>query len=192
MSHEDDALFDDEPAVPRQATPRVTSPKRASESPGLRSASFRSQPVRKRRAGSKSEDHFYIPDELLDQLHTRGLSYEFKRLTYFGKEEEPDYHIALAENGWEPLSLKSFPDFAAVMPKTWTKDTFEKRGQILMVRPQILTDEARAEDKQIAEGRVKGHLASLRNTKSGEAPRDNKGAPMVTVKRTYERGVPVE
>ena len=166
--------------------------KRSSESPGLRSASVRNQPVRKRRAGSKSEDHFYIPEDLLDELRARGLSAEFKRLTYFGKEEEPDYHIALQENGWEPLSLKDFPGFRRLLAKNWTKDTFEKRGQILMVRPQILTDEARAEDRQVAEERVKGHMASLGSSAPGEAPRNNKGNSLVQVRRTYERGVPVE
>jgi hypothetical protein len=189
MSDEND-LIDEEPT---RKNPRLPPEKRSADAPGLRSSAVRSVPVRKRRAGSKSEDHFYIPDELLDQLKERGLSAEFKRLTYFGKEEEPDYHIALQENGWEPLSLKAFPDFARLMSKNWTKDSFEKRGQILMVRPQILTDEARAEDKMVAEGRVKGHLASLTHSKAGEAPRTKPdGTPLASVKRTYERGVPIE
>ncbi len=57
------------------------------------------------------------------------------------------------------------------MPKSWAKDTFEKRGQILMVRPQALTDEARAEDKKEAEGQVKGQLAALKDSKADEAAR---------------------
>lgn len=166
--------------------------KRSLKAPGLRSEAVRTESVRKRRAGSKSEDHFYLPDELRNILEAQGLSAEFKRLSYFGKEEDPDYHISLAENGWEPLSLASFPAFKKLMPKTWTKDTFEKRGQILMVRAQILTDEARDEDKRIAESQVKGQLASLGNSKEGEAPRDNKGQRLVKVNRSYERGVPID
>ncbi len=190
MAPEDNDLVDE---ASERKNPRVPQAARPATAPGMRSSALRNQPVRKRKAGSRSEDHFYIPEHLLDQLRERGLSAEFKRLTYFGKEEEPDYHIALQENGWEPLSLKDFPDFKVLMSKNWTKDTFEKRGQILMVRPQILTDEARAEDRQVAEDRVKGHLASLTRTKEGEAPRTKPdGTPLVSVKRTYERGLPVE
>ena len=197
MPTEDDDLFDENETVvtPARQVPRIkpqATSTRSASAPSQRTGAVRNQPVRKRRIGSKSEDHFYIPDELLDQLREQGLSAEFKRLSYFGKEEEADYHIGLQENGWEPLSLKSFPDFARMMPKNWTKDSFEKRGQILMVRPQILTDEARAEDRKFAEERVKGHMRSLGSSGPGEAPRDNKGNPLVQVKRTYERGVPVE
>lgn len=180
-----DDLIDETPPV-------VTRAARAASAPTLRADAVRSEPVRKRRAGSKSEDHFYIPDELQAQLEAQGLSAEFKRVTYMGKEEDPDYHIALAENGWEPLSLNSFPKFKKLMPKSWNKDTFEKRGQILMIRPMELTREAKAEDKKMAEDRVKGHMASLTHTKNGEAPRDNKGQPLVSVKRSYDRGVPVD
>lgn len=165
----------------------VPKAKRSAKAPSLRTEAVRTEPVRKRRAGSKSEDHFYIPEDLRAQLVANGLSAEFKRLTYFGKEEDPDYHIALAENGWEPLSLTSFPAFAKLMPKSWAKDTFEKRGQILMVRPQALTDEARAEDKKEAEGQVKGQLAALKDSKADEAART-----LVKINRSYERGVPVE
>lgn len=167
-----------------EETPAVKRPKTA---PTLRIDAVRTEPVRKRRAGSKSEDHFYIPDDLRVQLEAKNLSAEFKRVSYFGKEEDPDYHIGLAENGWEPLSLSSFPAFKKLMPKSWTKDTFEKRGQILMIRPQYLTDEAKAEDKRMAENQVKGQLASLKNVKEGEAERT-----LVKVKRSYDQGVPVE
>ena len=74
--------------------------KRPAKAPGLRTEAVRTEPVRKRKAGSKSEDHFHIPDDLKAQLTANGLSAEFKRLSYFGKEEDPDYHISLAENGW--------------------------------------------------------------------------------------------
>lgn len=165
-------------------TPSAKRPKTA---PALRTEPLRTELVRKRRAGSKSEDHFYIPDDLRALLEAKELSAEFKRVSYFGKEEDPDYHISLAENGWEPLNLDSFPSFRKLMPKTWTKNTFEKRGQILMVRPQYLTDEAKAEDKRMAEGQVKGQMASLKNSKEGEAERT-----LVKVKRGYESGVPIE
>lgn len=166
----------------------VDSPaRRPKGAPSTRSEPVRTDKVRRRKTGSKSEDVFYIPEDLRLQLEAKGLSWEFKRVSYFGKEEDPDYHIGLAENGWEPLSVSSFPAFKVLLPKTWTKDTFEKRGQILMVRPQELTDEARAEDKYNADHQVKGQLASLKEAGHGEADRT-----LVKVKRSYERGVPIE
>ena len=185
-------LIDEQPAKAKRPAKAPGLREDTVRADAVRSGTVRTDVVRKRRTGQKSEDHFYIPDELRAQLEARGLSAEFKRVTYFGKEEEADYHIGLAENGWEPLSLSSFPGFKKMMPKSWTKDTFEKRGQILMVRPQHLTDEAKAEDYAAATNQVKGHLASLGNTKAGEAPRDNKGNPLVKVKRSYEAGIPVE
>jgi hypothetical protein len=73
------------------------------------------------------------------------------------------------------------------MPASWSGDTFEKSGQRLMIRPKELTAEARAEDYQEAVGQVKGQLASLKESGTGEAERT-----LVKVKRSYERGVPVE
>lgn len=183
MSDDTDDLVDETPAEPMRMRAKATRPTSA---PSIRSEGVRSEPVRRRKRGSKGEDHFYIPENLLDQLRKRNLSWEFKRLTYFGKEEDPDYHIALAENAWEPLSLKSFPDFKKLVPTTWTKDTFEKRGQLLMVRPAVLTAEARAEDKAEANNQVKGQLASLKESGQGEAPR-----LQPVVKRSYE-SMPVE
>lgn len=179
MSNADD-LIDE---TPRAAPVR----KRATHAPStLRSEGTRTDKVRKRKTGSKSEDVFYIPEDLRAELDAQGLSYEFKRLTYLGKEEDPDYHIGLMENAWEPLSLKSFPEFQKLMPKSWTKDTFEKRGQMLMVRPKELTEEARAEERVAAAGQVKGQLASLKESGNNEAERT-----LVKVKRSYERG-PIE
>lgn len=193
MPNDNDDLVDETPrrrlnAKPSTA-PSVDAPRVATRpvsAPKIRADALRTEPVRRRKRGSKGEDHFYIPDDLLDQLRARKLSWEFKRLTYFGKEEDPDYHIGLAENAWEPLSLKSFPDFKKLVPSTWTKDTFEKRGQVLMVRPAALTAEARAEDKAEANNQVKGQLASLKEAGANEAPR-----LQPSVKRSYE-AMPVE
>lgn len=160
---------------------------RSAKAPGLRSEGVRTGAIRKRRGGSQEENVFHIPEDLRTELEAQGMSAEWKRVTYFGKEEDPDYHISLAENGWEPLSLSSFPQFKKLMPKNWSKDTFEKRGQMLMIRPQELTDEARVEDKKNADNQVKGKLASLKEAGPGEAERT-----LVKVNRSYERGVPVE
>ena len=161
--------------------------RRPKNAPGLRSEAVRTDKVRKRKRGSRSEDKFYIPEDLKAELEARGLTAEFKRITYAGKEEDPDYHIGLAENGWEPLSLSSFPDFKNLMPANWSSDTFDKSGQRLMIRPKELTEEARAEDRHEAMSLVKGQLQSLKESGPNEAERT-----LIKVKRSYERGVPVE
>jgi hypothetical protein len=180
MSEPDEDLIDDAPRVAKRMRPKHAPAALRSESP-------RTDKVRRRKRGSKSEDKFHIPEDLKAELEARGLSAEFKRITYAGKEEDPDYFIGLAENGWEPLSLKSFPEFKKLMPSTHTADTFDKSGQRLMIRPKELTDEARAEDKEEAMGQVKGQLQSLKEAGQGEADRT-----LVKVKRSYERGVPID
>jgi len=137
--------------------------------------------------GSKSEDWSYIPESLQNILRAKGLAWEYKRTHYFGKEEEPEYRRSLEENGWEALSLASIPEFRDLMSKSWSKDTVEKRGQILMVRPQYMTDEAREEEAKAASDRVKGHMAQLNRAGPNEAERT-----LVKVKRSYESGIPVE
>ena len=160
---------------------------RSVKAPGQRSDSVRTSGVRKRRGGSQEENVFHLPDDLRAELDAQGLSAEWKRVTYFGKEEDPDYHIGLAENGWEPLNISDFPQFKKLMPKNWSKNTFEKRGQMLHIRPKELTEEARREDQKNADMQVKGKLASLKKAGHGEAERT-----LVKVSRSYERGVPVE
>lgn len=178
---------DDDDLVERAPPTRMRTRAGVSARPSTRSEPLRTDKVRKRKKGSRQEDVFWIPDDLRAQLEAQGLSYEFKRQTYFGKEEEADYHIGLAENAWEPLSLNSFPEFKKLLPKNWSKDTYEKRGQILMVRPMQLTEEARQEELVEARGQVKGQMASLKQAGPNEADRT-----LVKVKRSYERGVPVE
>ena len=160
---------------------------RPSGAPQQRTEGVRASTVRRRKNGAQEENVFHLPDDLRADLESRGLSAEWKRTSYFGKEEDPDYHISLSENGWEPLSLGSFPEFRKMMPKNWTRDTFEKRGQMLHIRPKELTQEARDEDRRNAENQVKGKMASLREAGPGEAERT-----LVKVNRSYERGVPID
>lgn len=180
MVNDDSDLVDETPEP-------AAAPRRSARAPSLRTAPVREEGQRKRRRSGSEKSVFDLPPELKALLEEKGLSSEFKRTSYFGKEEDPDYHIGLMENGWETLSLKSFPEFSKLMPKGWSKDTFEKRGQILMIRPKELTDEARREDEKNANEQVKGQLATLKDAGSGEAQRT-----LVKVNRSYERGVPVD
>lgn len=181
MSDEDDLVDESPAAKPERST-------RSAKAPTVRSEPQREGGQRKaaRRTGGE-KSIFDLPDALKAQLEGKGLSAEFKRMSYFGKEEDADYLIDLQENGWDPLSLSSFPDFKKLMPKNWNKDTFEKRGQMLMIRPIELTEEARAEEKKKAEGQVKGQLATLKEAGQGEAART-----LAKVSRSYERGVPID
>lgn len=167
-----------------EAPPRVRL--RSRTAPTLRSEQVRTDKVRRRKMGSKSEDPFWIPEELRRELEAQDLSWEFKRNTTYGKEEDADYHIGLAENAWEPLQLNSFPGFRRMLPPGWTKNTYEKKGQVLMIRPMELTQEARAEELYEARSRVKGQMAQLKEAGPNEMERT-----LVSVKRSYERGIPV-
>lgn len=50
-------------------------------------------------------------------------------------------------NGWEPVPLSRHPE---LMPRGWKGDTIEVGGLVLMERPMVFTEEARAEERRAA------------------------------------------
>lgn len=142
------------------------------------------QPKQKRVAGRKTRKYKrgatnatwdFVPPELIPA----GYVAEWKRTHVYGAEEQPDYHIMLQEQGWEYASAEQFKP---MLPPGWEKNTINRRGQVLMIRPKELSDEARAEEKQAADEQLRGKLQQLGMAGQGEFSRKNP-----VVKRTYER-----
>jgi hypothetical protein len=124
---------------------------------------------------SRTADRFYVdPARIPD-----GMSYEWKRQTYVGKEDRT-YQTMLAGNHWTPVPASRHPEI--------TDEGGDKQiivdGLTLMERPKYLTDEAHAEDKQQARRQVGDQMERLQQD-IGQAP----GVPKTptTVARTYER-----
>lgn len=116
--------------------------------------------VRTRRKKSAiNEDIFYIPLEDIPE----GSSYEWKRWSVHGLED-PFYIAQLRGQGWEPVDPKRHPNW---LPPGYKETHIIKGGQILMERPQELTNEARSESRVLAKRQVKEAEQRL-----GMAPKD--------------------
>lgn len=113
----------------------------------------------RRRKATVSEDVYWLPLEEIPE----GLSYEWKRWSVKG-EEDPFYIASMREQGWEPVDPKKHPNW---LPPGYNQPHIIKGGQILMERPMELTEEARAEQRQLSRRQVREAEQRL-----GTAPRD--------------------
>jgi hypothetical protein len=124
-------------------------------------------------------DDFYINQSDIPD----GWSYEWKRKSVWG-QEDPSYQVQLARMGWEPVPADRHPSY---MPDKGNYTTIERKGMVLMERPKELTDEARAIELKKARNQVRQKEAQLNVAPdAGQFDRDNKGSPLVKVKKSYE------
>lgn len=101
----------------------------------------------RQRASTVNEDPYYIPQEEIPE----GSSYEWKRWSVFG-QHDPFYIAKMRTQGWEPVNPKMHPNW---LPPGYNEPHIIKDGQILMERPIELTEEARAELKQLSKRQVR-------------------------------------
>lgn len=154
------------PKPPREEDPRARAARRALE--------LREQ------ASSDDDgvDKFYIDPKTIPD----GWSYEWKTFAVLGKEN-PSYQVAMAHKGWESVPRSRHPH---LMPHNYQGETIEREGMILMERPLEITQEAKARDLRTARSQVRGKEEQLGGAPSGTFERDNKGAPLVNVKKSFE------
>lgn len=98
-------------------------------------AEQRAQQIMDNDDGATGTDEFYFDLRIIPD----GWSYEWKRRTVAGSED-PAYQIQLAKAGWTAVPAKRHPE---LMPSTGHYEVIERKGQILMERPKIVTDRAR-------------------------------------------------
>jgi hypothetical protein len=70
-----------------------------------------------------------------------GWTYEWKRRTVMGWED-PSYMSNMTRMGWEPVQASRHPE---MMPKGYS-GSIERDGQVLMERPQEITDEIKSRE----------------------------------------------
>jgi len=90
--------------------------------------------------GGAERDKFYAPPP------PDGWSYEWKVKSVMGKDDL-DAIRRVEMSGWTPVPLSRHPE---LMPRGWSGDAIEVGGLVLMERPKVFTDEARAEEKRAA------------------------------------------
>jgi hypothetical protein len=166
------------------ASEAVGSPHLAesTDSRGLTSkerAAARAKQIREHRGDEIDEgDKFAIDQSIIPE----GWDYQWKRHTVLGKDD-PSYDVNLRMNGWEPVPAKRHPQ---MMPSGSAASAITRDGMILMERPMELTMEAKARDKRKAQLQVRAKEASLAEAPQGQFGRDNKGAPLASVSKSFE------
>lgn len=75
-----------------------------------------------------------------------GFDYQWK-LKSVMNQDDIDRIRQNEMNGWEPVPLTRHPE---LMPRGWKGDTIEVGGLVLMERPMVFTEEARAEERRAA------------------------------------------
>ena len=140
------------------------------EDVALRSAG-RSGGIRERkRKGGQLNDPFRV-DKIPD-----GMSYEWKRVTVYGKGD-PSYDILMREQGWDPVESGRHPELVA----EGHNGPIIRDGLMLMERPMELTEEARAEDRNAARAAV-----SVKKQQLGESPAGTFERNVTDVRKSYE------
>lgn len=98
-----------------------------------------------------------------------GFDYQWKVRLVMGEEMINRINEA-AHNGWEPVPLSRHPH---MMPKGWKGETIEIDGLVLMERPMIFTEEARASEQRAAREAVLTKEQQLRSGRAGDlGPRE--------------------
>lgn len=123
-------------------------------------------------------DEFFIDLDAVPE----GWCYEWKRNTLLN-QEDPSYQVELARMGWEPVPAERHPD---MMPRGYRGVVIERKGMILMERPQEITDMIRRRDDKEARSRVQGMEDRLSGSPQGHFERSNKDQPLARIKRTVE------
>ncbi len=109
-----------------------------------------------------------------------GWAYQWKVKSVFGKEEI-SHQNNLLRNGWQPVPASRHPDF---MPAGMNGANIEHKGMVLMELPQELVDDARRQDKRIADMQVNqkaGQNEAAPNTMLG----DQRPETRPRLKRSY-------
>jgi hypothetical protein len=127
-------------------------------------------------------DKFAIDPKIIPE----GWTYEWKRHTLWN-QEDPSYAVELQQHGWAPVPALRHPH---MVPSGWQWNTIDRGGQRLCERPKVFTDEARARDRDRANGQVRDKEKQIGNAPAGTFERDNKGDRMATIRKSYEH-VPI-
>lgn len=157
-----------------------------SERPSMRPAMREEDPrVAAARRAAEIRGHLGNMDEGVDKFRTPpappGWEYEWKRRLLLG-QEDPSYQVELARMGWEPVPTYRHPE---MMPMQGNHPTIERDGMILMQRPSVISDEARAMELSRARNQVRVKEQQLNATPDGTLTRDHPSA-RPQIKKGYE------
>ena len=122
-------------------------------------------------------DDFYVEKAKIPD----GWSYEWKRRTVYG-QEDPAYMVQLARTGWTAVPATRHPE---MMPASGSFQTIERKGQILMERPQMITDQVTDINNNRARNQVRVKEQQLNSAPDGQFGRDHAQAK-AKISKSYE------
>ena len=122
-------------------------------------------------------DDFYVDKTKIPD----GWSYEWKRKTVYG-QEDPAYMVQLGRTGWTEVPASRHPE---MMPKAGGFVTIERQGQILMERPQMITDQVTDINHNRARNQVRVKEQQLNSAPDGQFGRDHAQAK-AKINKSYE------
>jgi hypothetical protein len=144
-------------------------------------AAKRAAELREHASFDPGSDEFYFNPDIIPP----GWSYEWKRLTVMGATD-PSYQVSLAQRGWEPVPASRHPE---MMPLGDGSATIDRRGQRLMERPLVITQESVARWKQDSSDLVRGKEKQVMEAPAGrESPFEatqKEGRRPLGIKRSY-------
>jgi len=125
-------------------------------------------------------DDFYVdPAKIPD-----GWSYEWKRRSVYGMED-PAYMVQLARTGWTEVPANRHPE---MMPKAGSFVTIERKGQILMERPKVITDQIKDVNNRRARDQVRVKEQQLNSAPDGQFERNHASA-RAKISKSYSPSV---
>lgn len=170
-------------AAPQEAVAPATPPR-----PALRTAMREEDPrAAATRRAQEIMGHIGDVDAGTDDFYfdmrtvPDGWCYEWKRKTVYN-QEDPAYQVQLARTGWTPVPASRHPE---MMPVGAHYQTIERKGQVLMERPQEITDQFRRLDEKRAKDQVRVKEGQLSSAPQGQFDRNHPQA-RPNIKKGYE------
>lgn len=166
----DDIGASNEPVMVAVEIPSAPLNDRPSMRPTMRGEDPR---VAAARRAAQIRNHLGDMDGGTDDFRTPpapdGWEYEWKRRTVLG-QEDPAYQVQLARMGWEPVPTSAMPE---MMPGMGNYPNVERKGMALMMRPAVISEEARQIEKKRARDQIRAKEAQLTATPEGTLTRDD-------------------
>jgi hypothetical protein len=124
-------------------------------------------------------DEFYISADMIPD----GWTYEWKRRLILGKPD-PAYDVSLRRTGWQDVPASRHPE---MMPLGIAGNaSIERKGMVLMERPQQITDRIVQRDKKLARDQVRVKEEQLSQAAPGQFSRTEDPRTKPKVNRSYE------
>jgi hypothetical protein len=185
--------LDDLPPAPRRPSPTglgaaalptldhvpATAPRVSKEDPRARAAKRAAELMEHIGEIDQGSDDFFVDPRVVPD----GWTYQWKRIELLGKED-PAYNVQVARAGWEAVPVSRHP---SMMPTNHQGATIDRKGCRLMERPTVIEEAVKDLYKRTARDQVRQKEAQLSGAPAGTFERDNKGNPLVNIKKSVER-----